>query len=99
MTRLPRVSEAYRFDALNFIQRNFVSQPARRAGLMFALTLFLACGGRNSVSSSAAPSDPEAAVRAFLNAVKANSLIAMRDLWGSERGPAATFMNTQQVDQ
>ena len=79
--------------------RNFVPQRARHAGLVFALTAFIACGGRQGVASSAAPSDPEAAVRAFLNAVRANSLIAMRDLWGSERGPATSYLNTQEVDQ
>ena len=85
---------------MNFIQRNFVPQRARHAGLLFALTLLVACGGRRSLSTSdMAPVDPEAAVRAFLNAVRANSLIAMRELWGTERGPATSFMNTQEVDQ
>jgi hypothetical protein len=85
---------------LNFIQRNFIPQRARHAGLLFALALLVACGGRRGLSTSdMAPVDPEAAVRAFLNAVKANSLIAMRELWGTERGPATNFMNTQEVDQ
>lgn len=57
-----------------------------------------ACGGHHA-DTATAPTDPEASVRQFLNAVKANSLIAMRDLWGSERGPAATYLNSTEVDQ
>jgi hypothetical protein len=47
-----------------------------------------------------APSDPEAAVRSFLTAVHENSLVAMGRLWGSaEHGPAAGFMDREELEQ
>ena len=58
-----------------------------RATLGVAATLLLAaCGG--SRASVPAPVSPEAAVRSFLNAVKAKSLSAMGETWGAARGPA-----------
>ena len=57
-----------------------------------------ACGGRGKTAETA-PVNPEAAVRAFLNAVKSNSILGMRDLWGTERGPAAGYMNSREVEQ
>lgn len=71
-----------------------------RVGVLAIALATAACGGtRAAGTSTTAPTDPEATVRAFLNAVKANSIIAMRNLWGSERGPAATYLNSQEVDQ
>ncbi len=58
--------------------------------------LFFACGGSSTVVP---PVSPEAAVRSFLNAVKANSRTAMGELWGSARGPARSYMKSDELDQ
>ena len=71
-------------------------QLSRFSGLAF---LILAGCGHHGKANGPAPVNPEAAVRAFMDAVKANNLIGMRDLWGSERGPAISYMNQQEVDQ
>lgn len=63
---------------------------------MAAALLLFACGGPRGV---VAPVSPEAAVRGFLNAVKANSLTAMGELWGSARGPARSYMKRDELDQ
>lgn len=59
----------------------------------------VACGGRRNVASGPAAAEPEAAVRAFLNAVKANSLTGMAELWGTDKGPAARTMDEQEMDK
>jgi hypothetical protein len=46
-----------------------------------------------------APSDPEGTVRAFMNAVSANSTYAMGELWGGRRGPARTYMAPDEVER
>lgn len=57
-----------------------------------------ACGGGRS--DAPLPSDPEGAVRAFLSAVRENSLVAMGGLWGSpSRGPASGYMDRQTLEQ
>jgi hypothetical protein len=38
-------------------------------------------------------------VRSFLNAVKANSLSAMGETWGSARGPAVGYMDRAELEQ
>lgn len=63
---------------------------------MAVVLLLAACGGPRTV---VAPVSPEAAVRGFLNAVRANSLIAMSELWGSPRGPARSYMKRDELDQ
>jgi hypothetical protein len=69
-----------------------------RAALGVAATVLLvACGG--SRASAPAPVSPEAAVRSFLNAVKANSLSAMGETWGSGRGPAVGYMDRAELEQ
>jgi hypothetical protein len=55
-----------------------------------------ACGSR---ASAPAPVSPEAAVRSFLNAVKANSFSAMGETWGSARGPAVGYMDPTELEQ
>jgi hypothetical protein len=60
--------------------------------------ILAACGGHR-LGGNSAPSDPEAAVRAFLNAVHANSIAGLRELWGTERGPAARSMGGRELDQ
>jgi hypothetical protein len=46
-----------------------------------------------------APSSPEAAVRGFMNAVRANSLGVMGELWGSRRGPARSYLPAHELEQ
>jgi hypothetical protein len=68
-----------------------------RDSLVFGvLLLAAACGGR---STEPAPASPEAAVRGFLNAVRAGSLQSMSSLWGSGRGPARTYMPADELEQ
>jgi len=62
-----------------------------------ATVLVAACGGH--AAGGPAPVSPEAAVRSFLNAVKANSLPGMGEAWGSSRGPAASYMERTEMDQ
>jgi hypothetical protein len=59
--------------------------------------LLAACGGPSATVP--APVSPEAAVRSFLNAVKANSLSAMGETWGSSRGPAVQYMDRAELEQ
>jgi hypothetical protein len=79
---------------------NFTMMPAQTQGFrtapLAAALLLAACSGPRSV---AAPASPEAAVRSFLNAVKANSLTAMSETWGSARGPARSYMDRVELDQ
>jgi hypothetical protein len=58
--------------------------------------LLVACGRASSVPP---PSSPEAAVRGFLDAVHANSLARMSELWGSTRGPARRYMKRDELEQ
>jgi len=58
-----------------------------------------ACGGRSG-SEAPVPSDPVAAVRAFMEAVHENSLATMGQLWGSTtRGPSVDFMDRTMLEQ
>ncbi len=68
-----------------------------RIPLALAALLLAACGGPGGTVPS--PASPEAAVRSFLNAVKANSLSAMAQSWGSSRGPASSYMERAELDQ
>jgi hypothetical protein len=67
-------------------------QTATLLALGVAATLTAACGGGTAYP---APAEPEAAVRGFLDGVRANSLVAMSELWGTERGPAASYMTSE----
>ncbi len=55
--------------------------------------------GCSRSGSYPAPAEPEAAVRAFMNAVAANSMVAMGELWGTSRGPAVGFMDRDQLEK
>ncbi|OGU34600.1 MAG: hypothetical protein A3K13_10370 [Gemmatimonadetes bacterium RIFCSPLOWO2_12_FULL_68_9] len=93
---MPTVSQPFTFDALNFTM-----MPARTQGfgpkpLATAALLLVACSGPRSL---AGPASPEAAVRSFLNAVRANSLTAMSEVWGSARGPASSYMRSDELEQ
>ena len=70
-------------------------QPARVLASSVALATLVACGGHGRVAESA-PVNPEATVRAFLNAVKANSIVAMRDLWGTDQPNSVDPSNSLQ---
>lgn len=59
---------------------------------------FAACGGRQAVAPPA-PSDPTTTVRQFLSAVSAQNLTAMGALWGSQRGPAANWMERAELEK
>lgn len=61
-----------------------------------AVLALAACGGGPAYP---APAEPEAAVRGFLEAVKANSLPAMGELWGTSSGPAVSFMDRREMEQ
>jgi hypothetical protein len=68
----------------------------RFLGAALTLGSVLACGGGRE---TLAPSSPEAAVRTFMNAVRANSLSTMGELWGSARGPARSYMPAGELEQ
>ena len=62
----------------------------RRLVVLLALGV-AACGGRPATPVPA-PQTLNSALTQFLDAVKANDLTRMGNLWGDERGPASTFM-------
>jgi len=64
--------------------------------IILAVLAGLACGGQ---PSKPAPESPTASVEQFLAAVKANDLERMGRLWGTERGPAADWMDRQELYQ
>ena len=51
----------------------------------------LGCGSRRAATVS--PQTLNDALVQFLNAVKANDITRMGNLWGSDRGPASTYMS------
>jgi hypothetical protein len=67
-----------------------------QARQVLGVVLLAACGGSQT---GPAPASPEAAVRGFMDAVQSSSLVAMGNLWGSERGPARTYMPVQELEQ
>lgn len=75
-----------------------LSQPARAAGLAFAVALSAVGCGRGQTSATA-PLDPESTIRQFMNAVKANSLTGMAELWGTRKGRASATMNHEEMDK
>ncbi len=82
---------------LNFTMRLLAPQgwPASA----WVLAALLGAAGCGSGAGLMPPASPEAAVRSFLNAVKANNLAAMSEVWGSSRGPARTYMKQGELDQ
>ena len=72
--------------------------PFIRPGAALALLVTTAaCGG--SAGSRPAPESPAATVTAFMEAVHANRLVTMGDLWGSTRGPARSYMDRNELEQ
>lgn len=57
-----------------------------------------ACGGK-AVDQAALPTDPAAAVREFMQAVAANDIEAMGAVWGSDKGPAETWMKRDELQK
>jgi hypothetical protein len=81
---------------LNFTMTATATQGSRWSGLVLAALLLVACGRASSVPP---PASPEAVVRGFLDAVRANSLARMGELWGSARGPARGYMRHDELEQ
>ena len=75
-----------------------LSLPQRVRVTGLAVTLATTACGAHHVTTIA-PTDPETAVRSFLNAVKSSNMGTLRELWGSERGPASTYLDSKQVEQ
>ncbi len=73
----------------------------RSIALLGAILTVGSCssGGGGGGGGAAAPSSPEATVDAFMNAVRANSLVGMADLWGSDRGRVKNYMNPDEVER
>jgi hypothetical protein len=77
-----------------------IAQPPRPACLVvISMVLFAACSSRGGSVTIPPPVDPEATVRSFMNAVKANSLVGMGELWGTADGPASVNMERATLDQ
>lgn len=66
--------------------------------LLLAGLVATACGGRSTAAGPRAE-NPAAAVEGFLAAVTANDLDAMGQRWGTDRGPAARWMDRQVLHQ
>jgi hypothetical protein len=73
--------------------------PQPRSYLKSLIALLVLAAGCHSGGDFLAPASPEAAVRSFLNAVKSNSMTAMSELWGSERGPASRWMERERMEK
>ena len=62
-----------------------------RAWLLVGATLVVACSGKQQQVVSVMPSvGPNAVASAFMQAVADSNLSAMGELWGTNKGPAAT---------
>ncbi|MFQ5550643.1 MAG: hypothetical protein ACE5FJ_05350 [Gemmatimonadales bacterium] len=62
------------------------------------LVVAVACSGRRDVPRIA-PLEPRAAIHGFMSALTENDIERMGLLWGSRRGPAASYMDTQSMHQ
>ena len=65
----------------------------------FLLAALAACGGRSAAPTTPAPASPADALAGFLDAVRQNDLNRMGQLWGSERGPAAGWMEATELNK
>jgi hypothetical protein len=63
----------------------------RRLTVLLVLAGF-GCGGAQR-PGSLTPQTPNEALSKFMDAVKANDLSRMGNLWGSDRGPASSYMS------
>jgi hypothetical protein len=64
----------------------------------YLLAVLAACGGNPApaVPSAATPAD---ALAGFLDAVRQNDLSRMGQQWGSERGPAVSWMDPEELNK
>ena len=62
------------------------------------LALATAACSSTTTSSFVAPVDPDVTMSSFMNAVQANDLRAMGQLWGTKSGPMAGRMDADQLD-
>ena len=67
--------------------------------LLLAGLVAMACGGGRSSTTMPRPESPTAAVEGFLAAVRANDLASMGQRWGTDRGPAARWMDREVLHQ
>ena len=63
------------------------------------LAVVAACGGSSAPAGPPSPATPADALAGFLDAVRQNDLAAMGQLWGSERGPAAGWMEPTELNK
>ncbi len=68
--------------------------PSRRIPAIIGLALLAACAPRRPATVAPAPATPEATVEQFLAAVNANDLPRMGALFGDERGPFASYIQS-----
>jgi hypothetical protein len=68
----------------------------RRASLLLLLSI-AACG--HARVAGPAPTSVSDALTLFLGAVKSNDLTAMGKVWGTERGPAVTWMKPEEMKE
>lgn len=64
----------------------------------YLLAVLAACGG-NPAPATPSPAAPADALAGFLDAVRQNDLSRMGQLWGSERGPAASWMDPEELNK
>ena len=76
-----------------------VAQPLRLATLVILSAALVSCSSRGGGSNIPPPADPEATVRSFLNAVQANSLAGMGQLWGTSGGRASDNLDRATLEQ
>lgn len=67
--------------------------------LLPLLVLGAAACGHGSGSQGPVPQSPQEALTQFMTAVKAKDLQRLGHLWGSERGPAAAWMKSEDLTQ
>jgi hypothetical protein len=64
----------------------------------YLLAVLAACGG-SPAPATPSPATPADALAGFLDAVRQNDLSRMGQLWGSERGPAAGWMDPEELNK
>lgn len=64
----------------------------------YLLAVLAACGG-NPAPATPSPATPADALAGFLDAVRQSDLSRMGQLWGSERGPAANWMDPEELNK
>src|SRR5439155_17908513 len=82
-------------------QRGVVGTPPRSRRVGTGLTVLvalgsLACGG-GAGPGTLAPQSPQETLAQFMAAVKDNNIARMGALWGAERGPATTWMKSDEL--